>query len=385
VRGLQEDRRLSRSRMAVQTGGIQAAISYLGANETPQLMIVEAKETGEALFERIEALAEVCNPNSHVVLIGAENDIALYRQLKGLGLAEYFSGDVATDQLMSTIETIFTEDAESALGRVISFMGARGGVGSSVIAANTASRLGQETKDDVLLIDCDLSFGTAALTCNVEPKQTLADALAQPARLDETLVERVKLGIDDYLSLVPAPATLSGDYEIQVDAFEKLVQMGRGLASYVVLDIPHQWSPWVQDVLVDSSQVVLTTTPDLAGMRDTQHIKTSVARSGEAEAGFHLVFNKVGMSRKTEITAKDFETQIGVGPRITIPWDPVLFGTALNNGELLSKTGKSGKVLAEIDRLARIVSGVEPLTKKQAKAKVRTHKKSGISALRFAR
>jgi pilus assembly protein CpaE len=143
----------------------------------------------------------------------------------------------------------------------------------------------------------------------------------------------------------------------------------------------------VQDVLVDSQQVVLTTTPDLAGMRDTQHIKDSVAKSGEAEAGFHLVFNKVGMSRKTEITAKDFETQIAVRPRVVIPWDPVLFGTALNNGELLSKASRGGKVLAEIDRLVRIVSGVEPLTKKEARAKAKAHtpKKSGLSALRFAR
>ena len=196
--------------MAIQKGGIQAAINYLSANETPHLLIVESSDTGDALFDRIEALAEVCDPNSNVVLIGPENDISLYRQLKEMGLAEYFSGGLTTDQLVTSIEAVYGDESASTQGRLIAFIGSRGGVGSSILAANTAQALGVEYKDDVLLIDCDLSFGTAALTCDVEPKQNLADALAQPGRLDDTLIERVRIKVDDFFSLIPAPAVLAG-------------------------------------------------------------------------------------------------------------------------------------------------------------------------------
>lgn len=384
---MQHDRRMARSRMAVQSGGIQAAINYLAANETPQMLIVEASETGPALMERIESLAEVCDPNSNVILIGAENDITLYRELKGLGLSEYFYGDVTTEQIVGAIESVFSGDTEEHLGSVIAFMGARGGVGSSVLAANAAHRLGQEFKDDVLLIDCDLAFGTAALTCNVQPKQSLADALAQPGRLDETLVERVQLKVDDYLSLVPAPGTLGGDYDIDVESFEVLMQIARGMASYVVLDLPHQWSPWIQDVMLDADNVVLTTTPDLGGMRDTKNIGDIVSRGNRQSETLHLALNKVGASRKTEISAKDFRGQIGYEPLVSIPWDPLVFGTSMNDGKLIDKVPKHTKVMAEINKLAQTVSGTAPLTKAEAKAKVRQKggRRSALSALRFAR
>jgi pilus assembly protein CpaE len=386
VQGLLEDRRLSRSRMAVQTGGIQAATNYLSANDTPQLLIVEAKETGDALFEQIEMLAEVCDPNSNVMLIGSENDIALYRELKTMGLAEYFSGAVDSDQLMASIEGAFSDNSEAALGQSIAFIGSRGGVGSSVLAINAAQRLGEELDDDVIHIDCDLSFGTAALMCNLDPKQSLADVLAQPGRLDETLVERVKLSVDDHLSVLPAPSALTGDFDIDVEAFEAMMRLSRSMAGQVVLDIPHVWAPWVQDVLVDSSRVVLVTTPDLAGMRDTKHIKDAVAKRGDLESRFHVVFNKAGMSRKTEISAKDFAGQIEVDPDVIVPWDPILFGTALNNGEMLTKTGKSSKVVTELDKLVQIISGVEPVDKKaKGKGKARGRKKAGRSAFGFAR
>lgn len=373
--------------MAVQNGGIQAAINYLSANETPQLLIVEANETGDALFEKIEALAEVCDPHSNVMLIGAENDISLYRHLKDLGLAEYFCGEVTTEQIISSIDNVFGDEGEVSQSRVITFMGSRGGVGSSVLAANVAHQLGQQYKDDVLLVDCDLMFGTAALTCNVEPKQTLADILAQPGRLDDTLIDRVKFKVDDFLSLIPAPAQLAGDNEVPTETFEAMMRIARGMASYVVLDLPHQWGLWIQDALLEATELVLVTTPDLAGMRDVKNLSDACKASGGGD-GARLVLNKVGMSRKTEISAKDFASQLGLAPAVSVPYDPLLFGTAMNNGEFLHKTGKSSKVSAEITKLAEMVSGTERLSKAELKARAKqakSRKKSAWSALKFAK
>ncbi len=71
-----------------------------------------------------------------------------------------------------------------------------------------------------------------------------------------------------------------------------------------------------------------------------------------------------------------------------MPWDPILFGNALNNGEMLDKAGKSSKVVAEIDRLAEVVSGAEPVDKKdkaKAKGKDRSRRRTGGSVFGFAR
>ena len=76
------------------------------------------------------------------------------------------------------------------MGRIIGFIGARGGVGSSSLAVNTAYNLARQYDEDVLLIDLDLAFGTAALALNLNPMENVAAALDQPDRLDEVLMER---------------------------------------------------------------------------------------------------------------------------------------------------------------------------------------------------
>ena len=165
------------------------------------------------------------------------------------------------------------------------------------------------------------------------------------------------------------------------------MRIARGMASYVVLDLPHQWSPWIQDALLEATEMVLVTNPDLPGMRDVKNL-SDAAKAGGASEGAQLVLNKVGMSRKTEISAKDFQTQLGLTPAVSVPFDPLLFGTAMNNGEFLSKAGKSNKATAEISKLVEIVSGTERLSKAELKARAKqakSRKKSAFSALKFAR
>ena len=146
------------------------AVEFLGENDTPQLLIVETPETGDALFGALEGLADVCSPGAHVLLIGGVNDIALYKRLMEVGISEYCCGPVNSAQLVAVIEGIFSDADSSSLGRVIAFVGARGGVGSSTLAANTAHLLGQQFQDSVILVDLDLPFGTAALALNLQPR-----------------------------------------------------------------------------------------------------------------------------------------------------------------------------------------------------------------------
>ncbi|HIA21645.1 MAG TPA: CtpF protein, partial [Alphaproteobacteria bacterium] len=72
------------------------------------------------------------------MLIGPNNDIGLYKQLLTLGVTDYFSDDTSSDQLIVSIEQTFSDVDPAEQARVMAFIGSRGGVGSSVVAANTA-------------------------------------------------------------------------------------------------------------------------------------------------------------------------------------------------------------------------------------------------------
>ena len=353
---LQQDKRMIRSKVAVQPGGIQGAVEYLAGGAPVQLLIVEATETGDSLFAALEALAENCNPETKVVLLGQENDIALYKELMGMGLGDYVSGAVTSEQLVEIAERSFSASATASLGRVVACIGARGGVGSSTVAVNTAYCLGQQFNENVVLVDLDLAFGTAALALDLQPDQDVSDALVQAGELDVEKLHDFLVRYDDHLWLVPAAPQLNGAAEISPDSFEALITVISQMASFVVLDLPHQWTPWVHQALVVADEVVVTAYPDLANLRDVKNLFDSLSSNRGEELPVRLVFNGVGRSKKSELPLAEFTKPLDVTPAATIRFNPALFGGAMNEGQTIAQASKKDAAVKEFDTLAKMVS-----------------------------
>ncbi len=83
------------------------------------------------------------------------------------GLPSTSYGPADTLRLITVVLNLFPSDAATRLGKVLAFIGTKGGPGSSTVAQNTAWALAKdETK--VLMADLDLQFGTAALSYNID-------------------------------------------------------------------------------------------------------------------------------------------------------------------------------------------------------------------------
>ena len=75
------DRRLAKAQVTVNMGGLPTAIETFHDKSTPHLIIVESGMQGQGLFSQLDELASVCDPETNVIVIGAANDISLYREL----------------------------------------------------------------------------------------------------------------------------------------------------------------------------------------------------------------------------------------------------------------------------------------------------------------
>jgi pilus assembly protein CpaE len=354
---IKNERHFARCQIIVHDGGIDNGIESLSANETPNLIIIEAEETGGLLIEKLEALANVTDSNSKILLIGYENDIQLYRNLMDMGISEYLCGTVSAPQLEASINQLFTDPGSIELGRVIACIGARGGTGSSTIAANLADALSQEHSETAILIDLDLSFGTAALSFNLQQRQSIAEALAQPNRLDEVLMERFMLKYNEYLSIIPAPTTLGAEFNVSINAFEVLLHLARQMAAFIILDLPHQWSPSVNEALLDANEVIVTAYPDLANLRDAKNIFDVLRDARGVKSPTRLILNKVGLAKGLELSAKDFEGSIKSLPTLSIPFEPEVYMSAMNNGKSLIENNNRTKSAKLLEELSTIVSG----------------------------
>ena len=349
------DRRMARAAGQVLPGGLTAALTNYTNAPTPALIVVETAETGDLLLNQLDALAEVCDPGTKVMVIGATNDITLYRELMRRGVSEYLVPPLQPLQLVNTITTLYADPSAPFVGRSIAVLGAKGGVGASTVAHNLAYAFAERLQAITVLVDFDLPFGTAGLDFNQDPLQGVANALTQPDRLDPVLLERMMAKCTDRLSLFAAPATLDDDYDISADAFEEVASKIRSTAPFVVMDLPHLWSSWMRRTLMSADEVVIVATPDLASLRNAKNM-IDLMRQGRVNDGPpRLVLNQVGMTGRPEIPLKDFSEALGVEPTLVLPFDPKVFGQAANNGQMIEEVAPKSKCADGINQLASLI------------------------------
>ena len=354
------DRRMARATATVRMGGVQAAVEYYQNQPTPSLVIVECLDSTPELLAQLDRLAEVCDPGTKVVTIGATNDIALYRELMRRGVSEYLVPPLAPLQLIRSITGLYADPAAPFVGRQIAVVGAKGGVGASTLAHNLAWALAERMQAGTVLVDFDLPFGTAGLDFNQDPLQGIADALGQPDRLDPVLMDRMMVRITDRLSLFAAPASLDQDFDIPAEAYEEVAQKIRGAAPFVVLDLPHAWSAWKRRMVLASDDLVVVATPDLASLRNAKNLIDLVRQARPNDAPPRLVLNQVGVPGRPEIPVKDFGEALGLTPSLALPFEPKAYGLAANHGQMISEVAPRSKAAEGVARLAQLLARRDP-------------------------
>ncbi|MFN7054403.1 CpaE family protein [Hyphomonas sp.] len=352
-----QDRRMGRATLECFAGGIPAAIAYLRSSPTPNLLVIESSAAATQVLTEIDALAEHCDEHVQVMMIGAVNDIMLYRQLVARGVAEYIVPPLQPLQIIRSIAGLFTDPDAPFVGRQISVVGAKGGVGASTIAHNLAWALSENVKVNTTLVDLDLSFGTTALDFNQDTPQTIADALLAPERADDAVIERLLARATERLSLFTAPANINQMMDISDEAYMTVIEGVRRNVPYMVLDLPHVWTHWLRSVLIASDEVIVVCQPDLASLRNGKNLIDQLKGHRINDHPPRLVLNMCGVPKRPEIPVKDFAAAIGVEPEIVLPFDPELFGTAANNGQMISETSPASKPAVAIDTLASALSG----------------------------
>ncbi|HWY60695.1 MAG TPA: AAA family ATPase [Rhizomicrobium sp.] len=351
------DRRLSKAHLTVQLGGINAAVDFYNGQVTPNLLIVETRLHGKDALDELDRLAEVCDAATKVVVVGRTNDVELYRELMRRGASEYLVAPLAPLQLIEVISGLYLDPGANPIGRVITFIGARGGAGSSTIAHNVGWCIAEELHINTTIADFDLPFGTLGLDFNDEASQGIADALTAPERLDDVLLDRLLIKRGEHLSLFTSPAVLEREYDAVPEAYEAVIDAVRQTTPCIIIDMPHAWTPWTKACLIASDEIVIVATPDLASLRNAKNIIELVKSSRPNDTHPRLVINQANTPKRPEIPAKDFAETMGADPVAVLPFDPALFGQAANNGQMLIELQPNAAASEAVRRLARTLTG----------------------------
>jgi pilus assembly protein CpaE len=350
------DRRMLKAQTKVQMGGISAAMEAFRSTATPNLILIESFADRTILIEQLEALAACCDAGTKVIVIGNTNDIGMYRELTSRGVSDYLIAPLDVSTLIHQISSLYAPESTQKIGRIISVIGAKGGVGASTICHNLAWTISQKIGEHSIIVDLDLPFGTAGLDFNQDPLQGVADAILAPERLDLNFIDRLLWKCGERLEILAAPVALDRTYDLADHAYDGIIDILRSAVPATVLDIPHQWCGWTKRVLLNSDEIVIVATPDLANLRNAKMLIDFTKSARPDDQPPWVILNNVGLPR--EIRPPElFIKQIEASNFIVIPFDPKLFGGAANNGQMIDEADPNAKIVVELEELARKLMG----------------------------
>ncbi|CAM5566514.1 hypothetical protein MAUB1S_09503 [Mycolicibacterium aubagnense] len=359
------DRRMAKAHLKVHMGGIPTAVDFYHSAPTPNLIVLETRAEPKEMLEQLGQLAEYCDPSSKVVVIGHYNDVGLYRELIRSGISEYVVAPVSMADIVAVVTSIFVDPEAEPIGRSVAFVGAKGGVGSSTIAHNVAWAVSSLFKSEVVVADLDLAFGTANINFDQDPAQGIAEAVFSPERIDEVYLDRLLAQCAEHLSLLAAPSTLDRVYDFEPEAFSQIIDTAQRTAPLLVLDVPHIWSGWSKNTLIKADEIVITATPELANLRNAKNLVDMLKRLRPNDPAPKLILNQAGVPKRPEISANDFAEPLGIMPMAVIPFEPLLFGNAANNGRMLGEMDAKNPVVATIKEIAHVLTGRSELKAKK--------------------
>jgi pilus assembly protein CpaE len=357
VQAAGEDRRLAKAHVKIQMGGMPAAIEAYRSSATPNVIIIEAEHRAEEILGGLDQLAEVCDAATRVIVVGRVNDVTLYRELTRRGVSDYLIAPVGTIDVVRSICGLYSAPDAKPVGRIVAVVGAKGGVGASTIAHNIAYSIGRDLSVDSVVADLDLPFGTAGLDYNQDPPQGIADAVFSPDRIDTGFVDRLLSKCTDHLSLLAAPATLDRVYDFGADAFDSILDTLRSSIPCTVLDVPHQWNGWTRRLLVSADDILVVAAPDLANLRNAKNMVDLLRMARPNDHRPFYCLNQVGVPKRPEITPADFAKALEDQPLASIPFEPQLFGTAANNGQMIAEVSSGHKTAEMLRQLAQVLTG----------------------------
>jgi pilus assembly protein CpaE len=346
---------------SVQQGGPDMFAQMLESSSPPKMAIVDIDGQTDPAAATTRMIS-LCGSDCRLVIVGTANDVALYRRILIAGAVDYLVKPLVSETLNQALaaalrdKSVSKTDAREA--RIITFIGARGGVGVSTIALNVGWLMAHELSRSVVLLDLDLQFGTSSLALDLEPGRGLRDIVGSPHRVDALMIASSIVPESDYFSVLGAEEAVDEFVQMDGGAITALLKEMKSNFDCVLVDLPRGLLAGQKRLLAASHEIVIASDLSLAGIRDTLRIKSAIASLG-CDARITIVASRTNTSGNGQIDSATFEK--GMQGRIdaTIVEDAASLAAASNSGKALGASAPRAAVTKALRELAVRLGKIE--------------------------
>jgi len=354
----------------IREGSIDSALAIADWPRDLDLLVVDLEGATDPVADA--AALKTAVPGACIVVgLGRINDVALFRDLIAVGFNDYLAVPFAEGAMGRAVERALELRERTGAGagaaqpsprdatpRTLSVIGTRGGVGATTAAVAIASMLGTRLKEEVLLIDFDLHYGSLMLALDLDVIDALREALDQPDRIDALFIQQVAQKKSEYLYAIGAEESSSNGFQPRPHAAGDFLRSIHRRFRWVVADVP-RGDPVIQRQVIEaSSDILLITDLSLPGIRDAMRIQQLVHDIAPA-ANLYIATGGSIDARRSSVKVSDVERTLKRKVDCQIPADTAAALAAVNGGKPLPEAAPASGIVKALRPLIAALDAPE--------------------------
>jgi pilus assembly protein CpaE len=164
-------------------------------------------------------------------------------------------------------------------GKLLVFLGAKGGSGVTTLACNFAVSLAQESRQRTLLIDLNLPLGDAAISLGLKNQYSITSAFQNSSRLDANFLSTLLVQHESGLFVLAAPGELAPTY-VSAVAIDKLLEVACREFDYVVVDAGSRLDLQREHLFDQSATIYLITQVGIPELHNSHRLISLLSTPG---------------------------------------------------------------------------------------------------------
>ena len=345
----------------------------------PAIALISLDSNPEVALELVARLTRDL-PSCSVLVVSGSTEGSLILRAMRAGAKEFLNYPLNIEDFLSALDRIRVTvgsragDGQAKSSQVITIAGVSGGVGCTSLAINLACVLAQNQRNNVAIIDLDLSLGDADVWLDIIPDYTIQDVAENINRLDYALLKRSLTKHECGAFLLPRPVHLETRAPFTPDELRRVIALLKATFTHLVIDVSKSFNALDIAAMEASDSILLITQLDLPCLRNVVRVLQFFDQQEKIAEKVKVIVNRLGLQDTQISLSKALET-IGRQVYWQIPNDYGTMVESRNNGVPLLTYAPKSRLTKEIERLANALdsgsTGDRSATTEEAKPKKR--------------
>jgi pilus assembly protein CpaE len=299
-------------------------------------------------------------PTTGIVLLRHELSAAVFQTAMNAGIpAVVAANDVdglsaAVERCRATWQAIRgpADSSGDRSGTVITVFSPKGGVGKTTVAVNLAVGLSGSGAARVCLVDLDLAFGDVAITLQLIPEHTIAEAVDAEEHLDYAFLETL-LTRHENCSILAAPTHPEGKDRISPALIRRVLRVLRRHFDYIIVDTSPSFDDQVLHAFDETDECILVATLDVPTVKNMKVAIETLDGLDLVKGHRHLLLNRA--DDEVGLSPANVETLLKMPVATALP-TALAVANATNHGRPIVLSRPDHPVSKALVRLATTLS-----------------------------